>query len=140
MWYNSILRWMLSSPFHGSVSKNTMLITFKGRKSEKQYTIPVNYVRDGNLFLVTSYRRRKWWRNLVDGAPVTLRVQRQDLNGMGEAITDEADVANNLLIYLQNAPKQAKYFKVNLDLDGKPNALDIARASQERVVVRIEAK
>jgi len=131
---------MLSSPFHGSVSKNTMLITFKGRKSEKQYTIPVNYVRDGNLFLVTSYRRRKWWRNLVDGAPVTLRVQRQDLNGMGEAITDEADVANNLLIYLQNAPKQAKYFKVNLDLDGKPNALDIARASQERVVVRIEAK
>jgi len=117
-----------------------MLITFKGRKSEKQYTIPVNYVRDGNLFLVTSYPRRKWWRNLVDGAPVTLRVQRQDLNGMGEAITDEADVANNLLIYLQNAPKQAKYFKVNLDLDGKPNALDIARASQERVVVRIEAK
>mgnify|MGYP002397015688 FL=1 len=125
---------------HGLVSKNTMLITLKGRRSEKLYSIPVNYVRDGDVFLVTSYRHRTWWRNLANSAPVTLLVQRQDLSGIGKVITDNKDVADNLMIYLKNVPKQAKYFGVSLDSDGKLNLSDVVRAAKERVVVRIQLK
>ncbi|MFB0504727.1 MAG: nitroreductase/quinone reductase family protein [Candidatus Bathyarchaeia archaeon] len=125
---------------HGLVSRNTMLITFKGRESQKLYTVPVNYVRDGDVFLVTSYRHRKWWRNLANSAPVKLLVQRQDLSGIGEVITDDKDVADNLMIYLKNVPKQAKYFGVGLDSDGKPILSDVVRAVKERVVVRIQLK
>jgi len=55
MWYNPIMKWILGSPLHRVVSKSTMLVTFTGRKSGKQYTIPVNYVREGDVFYVTSY-------------------------------------------------------------------------------------
>jgi len=137
---NPIMKWILSSPMHGLVSKNTMLITLKGRKSKELYNIPVNYVRDGDVFFVTSYRHRKWWRNLANSTPVTLLVQRQGLSGIGEVITDKKDVADNLMIYLKNVPKQAKYFRVSLDSDGKPNFSDVTRAAQERVVVRIQLK
>jgi len=125
---------------HGLVSKNTMLITLKGRRSEKLYSIPVNYVRDGDVFLVTSYRHRTWWRNLANSAPVTLLVQRQDLSGIGKVITDNKDVADNLMIYLKNVPKQAKYFGVGLDSDGKPNLSDVVREAEERVMVRIQLR
>ena len=44
---NVILPLILRSPFHGILSKNMMLLSFKGRKSGKVYTFPVGYARDG---------------------------------------------------------------------------------------------
>lgn len=138
MWFNPIMKWLLGSPLHGLVSKNTMLVTFTGRKSGKQYTIPVNYVREGDVFYVTSYRHRKWWRNLRGGVPVTLRVRGEKLKGIGKAITSERDVVKHLQDYLQKAPKHAKYFNVTLNPDGNPNLADVARAAKDRVGVRIQ--
>ena len=71
MWYNTIMKWVLCSSLHGLLSKNIMLITFTGRKSGKVYTLPVNYVRDGDVFSVVSFRHRTWWRNLRGGAPAS---------------------------------------------------------------------
>lgn len=138
MWYNSIIRWILSSPIHGLMSENMMLISFKGRNSGKKYTIPVNYVRCDSVFLVTSYRHRTWWRNLRGGALVTLHVRGQKLKGMGETITSERDVAKHLRDYLQRIHKHAKYFNVSLDPDGNPNPADIDRAAHDRIGVRIQ--
>ena len=45
MWFNPMITWLLRSPLHGLVSKSIMLITYKGRKSSKEYTTPVNYLR-----------------------------------------------------------------------------------------------
>ncbi len=53
-WLNKMMMWMLRSPFHGIVSKNIMLITVTGRKSGKKYTLPVSYVRDGDLVLCST--------------------------------------------------------------------------------------
>jgi deazaflavin-dependent oxidoreductase (nitroreductase family) len=131
------MKWLLRSPLHGLISNSFMLITFTGRKSGQTYTTPVNYVRDGDDLLVTSYRQRTWWRNLRGGAPVTVRVQGRDLEGVGEAITDDEGVAANLLAFLQKVPNRAKYFRVGLDANGQPNPEDVARSAQDRVVVRI---
>jgi len=114
-----------------------MLITIKGRKSGKEYTLPVNYVRSDGVFLVTSYRLRTWWRNLRGKAAVTLRVRGQKLKGMGEAVTGEKEVAKHLLDYLEKVPKQTKYFGVGLDSYGRPNVEDVVRAARDRVGVRI---
>jgi hypothetical protein len=41
MWYNPIMRGLLNSPMHFFASKNMMLMTYKGRKSGKTYTLRV---------------------------------------------------------------------------------------------------
>jgi len=134
--YNPIMKSILRSPFHGLISKNVMLITFAGGKSGKKYTTPVNYVRDGADIAVFSYRHRMWWRNLRGGVPVTLRVKGQDLKAVGKSIEDKNAVAASLLDYLQKMPHYAKYFQVTIDPNGQPNPEEVARAAQNRVMIR----
>jgi deazaflavin-dependent oxidoreductase (nitroreductase family) len=139
MWYNPMMIWLLRSPLHAVISKNFMLVTYTGRKSGKAYTIPVNYVRNGPVLTVTSYRQRTWWRNLRDGAPVTVRLQGRELHATGEVIEDDEGVSAALMAYLQNAPGSAKFFQVGLDSDGRPEARDILRAARDRVMIRIRS-
>jgi len=136
--YNPIMKSILRSPLHGMISKNTMLITVTGRKSGKMHTTSVNYIRDGDNITVFSLRNRVWWRNLRAGAPVTVRIKRQDLKGTGESIEDKKAVAAGLLAYLQMSPKYAKYFQVTLDSSGQPNPEEVDRAAQNRVMIRVK--
>ncbi len=136
--YNPIMKAILRSPLHGIISKNTMLITFTGRKSGKMQTTPVNYIREGDYITVFSLRNRVWWRNLRGGAPVTVRIKGQDLKAIGESIEDEKTVAAGLLAYLQKSPKYAKYFQVTLDPSGQPNPEEVAEAAQNRFMIRIK--
>lgn len=135
MWFNPIMEWLLKSPLHPIISQNTMLVTYKGRKSGKTYTTPVNYVRDGQVLTTTSYRHRTWWRNLRGGAPVTVRLQGKDLKAHADVIEDDEGVTTHLLAYLGQAPKVAKYFGVALDADGQPDQDDVATAAKERVII-----
>ena len=136
--YTSIVKPILRSPLHGLVSKNTMLITFSGRKSGKVYTTPVGYVRNDNDITVFSQRHSSWWRNLRGGASVTVRLKGQDLKAIGESIEDKKTVAAGLLAYLQKRPHYARFFQVTLDPDGQPNPEEVARASQNRVMIRVQ--
>jgi deazaflavin-dependent oxidoreductase (nitroreductase family) len=138
MFFNPIMEWLLKSPLHPIISRNTMLVTYKGHKSGKTYTTPVNYVRDGQVLTTTSYRNRTWWRNLRGGAPVTIRLQGADLNAHADVIEDDEGVATHLLAYLRQAPKAAKYFGVALDADGQPNQDDVATAAKERVIIHTQ--
>lgn len=135
--YNPIIGWLLRTPLHGLMSESVMLITFTGRKSGKTYTTPVNYSQDGDVLTIVSFRRRTWWRNLRDGAPISVRLRGQDLAATGHVIEDDAGVTEALVAYLQRMPRYARYFQVALDPDGQPNPEDVARAARDRVMVRV---
>jgi deazaflavin-dependent oxidoreductase (nitroreductase family) len=137
MWYNSIMIWLLRSPFHGMLDKGIMLITVKGRKSGKEYATPVNYLREGNTLWVTSLRSRTWWRNLKGGAAVDVLLAGHKLRARGEAIVDETEVTQSLLAYFKLAPKYARYYGVSLDAAGQPLPSNCIRAAHERVMIRI---
>jgi len=66
--YNPVLIQLLRSPLHGLLSKSVMLITYAGRKSGKEYTAPVSYVRHDGALLIVASREHAWWRNLRGGA------------------------------------------------------------------------
>ncbi len=138
MWFNPIMIKLLRSPFHAFISKDMMLITFTGRKSGKSFTTPTNYVRDGDDVFVISYRHRTWWKNLRNGAPVTMRLAGKDCAGIGQVFEDDRSVTDNLLAYLEQVPQVAKYLQVRLDADGLPEPEDVARAARDKVVVRIQ--
>ena len=94
---NPINKAVLRSPLHGLMSKSTMLISFKGRKSGKTYETPVNYHREGQTITVVSWKNRAWWKNLRGGVPVTVRVEGEDLTGTADVLpTSDADVAAGL--------------------------------------------
>jgi deazaflavin-dependent oxidoreductase (nitroreductase family) len=136
--YTPIVKSILRSPLHGLLSKHTLLITFTGQKSGKAYTTPVGYIRNGDGITVFSRRHSTWWRNLRGGAPVTVRVKGQDLKAIGESIEDKKAVAAGLLAYTQKLPHYAKFFMVTLDPDGQPNPAEVARAAQNRVMIRVQ--
>lgn len=91
MWYNSIITALLRSPLHRLLSRSLMLITVTGRRSGRQYTTPVSYVRDENYIWFISRRQRIWWRNLSDGAPVTLWLRGKEVTGKAYVIEGDPD-------------------------------------------------
>jgi hypothetical protein len=77
MWFmnhlvNPIVRLILRSPVHRLLSGSIALITYRGRKSGKTYTLQAQYVQaDGLIYILPGAPEQKtWWRNLRGGAPV----------------------------------------------------------------------
>lgn len=138
MWYNAIIAFILRSPLHSLMSGNTLLITYTGRKSGKQYTTPINYVRTDGCLWATSRRERTWWRNLSGGAKVAICMQGRDRLAQAEAFSDDAGVRDGLMTYLSCSPRSSRFFGVRLTPDGKPDANDVAQAARSRVVIRIK--
>ena len=140
MWFNPIMIWLLRSPLHGMLSKNTMLIAYTGRKTGKSFVTPVNYLRmdeDGaGVLYTTSYRERIWWRNLRGGAAVTLTLRRKNVPAQAIAIEDELEVTKVLVRYLQQAPGLARYYQLRLDASGAPDVADAAEAAKRMVIIK----
>jgi F420H(2)-dependent quinone reductase len=88
---NPVLRAILTSPIHGLASGRVALITFTGRRSGREYTIPCFYRDKGDeVTIPVGWPDRKvWWHNLTgDGGPVRLLIQGQELRGHAIATRD----------------------------------------------------
>jgi deazaflavin-dependent oxidoreductase (nitroreductase family) len=118
--YNPIIIWLLRSPLRRFGDKQTLLLTVTGRKSGKTYTFPVSYIRDGETLLVMTHRARAWWKNLREGAPVTVFVDGQTIPAIGIIATDTDLAANALLRFLQQVPAWRWDLRVKLDANGQP--------------------
>ena len=134
------MKWLLRSPLHSRFSDKFMLLSFKERKSGKRYSIPVEYFpeRDDILYVITK-QTNLWWKNLKGDIPVTVRIKNKVQNGTAEVFGNNDDVyaraLNSLLI---KYPDKTKSFKVSLDRDGKFNSKELAKAAQNKVVIKIQ--
>ena len=135
---NWFMSWLLRSPFHGLISGSILLITYNGRRSGKQYSAPLNYVRDGNQLWVTSVRRRTWWRNFREEWLIRVLLQGKEIAGRGEAITEQDALSDAFHDFFRLSPSSARFFKVKLDDDGVPDQGDFERVVAERVLVKIK--
>lgn len=135
-WFNRIMTWVLRSPLHRVVSGSILALTFSGRKSGKVYTTPLSYTRQGEQLIV--FTHGAWWKNLQGGAPVTVRVQGQDLPGQATAIAgDPATILPYLRTHLTQLTRDLRYYDVKLDANGKPNEGDLSKAAESSVLIRI---
>jgi hypothetical protein len=122
---------------HGLVSKMVLLFTFTGRKSGKTYTIPVSYSQsDDQVYIFT---HANWWKNLKGGAPVTLRLQGWDVQGLAEPVVEDKQViAARLTEHLRKVPSDAPYYGVTFDESGNPRAGDVEKGVQTVVMIRVQ--
>ena len=130
------MKFVLRSPMHGMVSKTVLLITFTGRESGKTYTTPVDYSRDGDQVYI--FTHANWWKNLCGGAPVTLRIQGREFQGLAEPIAeDKCAVAAGLTVHLRKVPSDARFYGVTFDDHGNPRAEEVEKAVQTVVMIRM---
>ncbi len=141
--YNPMMIALLRSPIHRIVSGMYMLVHFTGRKSGKEYTTPVEYFFDGSTLLFFTASERVWWKNLQDGALVTVRLKGQAHKGTANTSVGAPEVFTAALqAYLQKFPGRRRMlergFQIRTDDNGQYNAGDVAKAAQKSAVVQIE--
>jgi hypothetical protein len=81
---NPALGAVLRSPAHGLASARVALITYAGRRSGREYTIPVFYRDKGDeVTIAVGWPDRKvWWRNLTgEGGEVRLVIRGRAVRG-----------------------------------------------------------
>ena len=132
---NDFVKFMLRSPLHVFMG-NTMIITVTGSKTGRKISTPVNYFRNGDTLWVISTRTRTWWRNVKQGAEVSLRLHGRDVKGFAEAVLDERAVAARLVDYVGHIPLAAGSLGVRI-VNGVPDAEDALRLAKERLFVKI---
>jgi hypothetical protein len=89
---NPALRFLLGTPLAGPARKQMMVVSFKGRKTGRQYSIPVSaHVIDNQLYALTS---APWKNNFRDGAAAEVLHDGKRSPMRGELVTDPAVVAD----------------------------------------------
>jgi len=139
---NPFVRMVLRSPFHRMFSGSLALVTYQGRKSGKEYTIPVQYVQAGQTVYIVPGRaeQKTWWRNLRVGAPVRLVMRGKNVNGMAQVFQgekDKAPIADALVSYFQRFPAAAHAQNLQPAPNGTFNPNDLDRIAASTVMVRV---
>lgn len=136
---NPIVKTILRSPFHGLLSKNIVLLEFKGRRSQKTFSTPISYHSvDGRLHCFTD-RSYEWWRNLRSGDSVGLTLRGRRKPGRPTVLSDGSEtMCSALNDFLVAVPRDALHAGVGLDESGHPIAEDVANAVKNLVFISIE--
>lgn len=89
---NSILRLLLRTPLAGPFRKRFMVVTVTGRKTGRQYVIPLSAHRiDNDLYAMTE---AGWRHNFRGGSAAEVLHNGQTTTMRGELIQDSAVVAD----------------------------------------------
>ena len=88
---NPLLRKLLPTPVAGGARRQFMVLSFTGRKSGRQFTIPVSaHLLDGQLYALAG---APWKVNFRGGAPAQVLYDGKTTAMRGELIEDGAVVA-----------------------------------------------
>jgi hypothetical protein len=133
---NSFVSMLLRSPLHQLLSNSVLLLTFTGRKTWKQYTIPVGYTLEGDtLTLFSSYC---WYKNLR-GALVSMYLRGQKRAGRAKVIEEREAVleAAEHLVAACGLKGAGQRIGLALDISPPPTKEEMVAALEGRVVIRI---
>lgn len=104
---NPLMTALLRSPLHGRLSHSMLLLSFRGRKSGKRYTLPLGYVQHNDRLFVLTHS--PWWKNLRGGAPVLMRLQGRNVGGTASIVEDSALMAEVMQAFVEShGPKMAQ--------------------------------
>jgi deazaflavin-dependent oxidoreductase (nitroreductase family) len=109
---NPLVSHILMSRFNGLFGGSTTIIRFHGRRSQRSYSTPVNYVRDGSsVYILPGHSEEKlWWRNLIGGADVELVIRGEVAPGRATVLTAEegAPYETAVASYFERFPRARK--------------------------------
>jgi len=131
------MKWALTTPvIQSMVGQGVALISFEGRRTGRQYTIPVSYHREDDVVTVITKKQRKWWHNFESPIEVELRLAGRMYTGKAEIQTDDGELLDFMTDYLSRRPIDAKAYGLAKDDIVRDK---IARIIPHIVVIRIHA-
>ena len=85
---NRVVLTVLRSRLHRLLSGTVLQITVQGRRSGRFFSLPVQYAREADQLVVLPAHadRKQWWRNLVDGAPVSVLLAGRERTAQARVI------------------------------------------------------
>jgi len=138
---NPVCAAVLRSPLHSLLSRGLLLLTVTGRHSGRRYSIPVGYQQDGDgvVVIVSEARRKQWWRNYYQPAPVELRLRGEQRSGVAERVAPGSDRFRELADQtLRRVPYLRRVFRVDgYDPRAGLTADQLDRLGEEIAIVRI---
>jgi deazaflavin-dependent oxidoreductase (nitroreductase family) len=133
---NDIVTFLLRSPLHGLISNQLLLLTYTGRKSGKQVTVPLGYARRENTILLLT--DHAWYKNLLANPQVVLRLQGKNYTGSAEVISDDKAVVEQEMIYfVKQRPGGARAYGVKMLPSGEPDLETVRQAVGRFTAIRI---
>ena len=89
---NPLVAWVLRSPLHPLLDRGLLMLRVTGRRTGRQYWIPVGYQHDGRTItvLVSKAPRKRWWRNYRDPGPVDVLLRGRTLHGRAHVVPTES--------------------------------------------------
>ena len=135
---NPLVIRILRSPLHPLLSPGLMLLSYTGRRSGRRFSIPVGYQRSGDVItvLASRARRKRWWRNFDEPAPVELLVRGRTLHGEARVLAGDAlrAVAERTF---QRLPRLAGQFGITYDRSTGLTSEQWRRLAEEGAAVEI---
>jgi hypothetical protein len=137
---NPIVTGLLRSPMHRIASANLCIFSYRGRRSGKQYTTPLSFMREGSTVRLLSSHNTNWWNNFLDGSvDVEIEIARQTFRGKATTTVDDSDAfREGVRAFLTAVPRDARVYGIKLDSSRRPREADIASAAGHVVLVEIE--
>ena len=142
--FNPLIRRLLGSRFAGPLADNVMLLRFRGRASGSWHTTPVGYAREGNQVVVVTSPTYRWWRNVVDGAPVQVRLDGKWFDAIARVLRPDDpadDPAYDAAVALQvrnRGPRVLRGFGIPVTDDGQVPTSARAEAATHAHIVLME--
>lgn len=138
---NFLVGGVLRSPLHRVMSRSLMLLSFRGRRTGREYTIPVGYARYGPDELIVLAGRpegKTWWTNMRGGLPVRVRLEGREIEGDARLVKGEEAIPR-LTAYLEKLPRTARSLGMAPGGDGRfsREGLDSLAAGVPVVSVRL---
>ena len=139
LWFliNPFIAFLARSPLHFLLSHQVLVIQFKGRKSGKQYLVPVSYHEHGTSYTCVTLRSNIWWRNLKEltHIQIWLKGKLQDCQIDLEFNNDQI-IKTTLRDLVTNNKIDAYFAKIKLNKDGTPHSDDLSQAAKIHTVLK----
>jgi hypothetical protein len=139
--FNPLVGAILRSPFHWLLSPGLMLITVTGRRSGRQYTIPVGYhraSRDVAVILIADAPNKVWWRNYRVPGPIELRLWGKTLQGEAELLPGGSeDFRQCAQASFERSALIARIFGLRYDRRRGLTAEQVQRLAEYAAIVRV---
>ncbi|HEX2622645.1 MAG TPA: nitroreductase/quinone reductase family protein [Phototrophicaceae bacterium] len=133
-WVLDIQNFLLRHNLLGPAGNILMVITTIGRKSGKNYHVPIGYVPDGTTYLSFNPQGwSNWYKNVLVNPQATLNIKGKTIRVRGEPIRDDAEFLKAMEVFKRERPNQLERFmKIPQDSAGA----DLLKAKDQVVLVR----
>jgi hypothetical protein len=139
LWFliNPVVAFLARSPLHFLISHQVLIIQFKGRKSGKQFLVPVSYHEHESSYTCVTLRSNIWWRNLkeVSHTQIWLKGTLQNAQIDLEFNNDQI-VESTLRDLVTNNRIDAYFANIKLNKDGSPDSDDLIQAGKIHTVLK----